>query len=107
MGSFLGGMTFACLVSINLRQEKVSITLRPSSVDQFKTGEGLKVIELNGVTAEAAHMYDPKHSVFYAYKTLLKQWLVAYRIGAANIAAGIAPKTSVIALLRHLKLSLS
>lgn len=80
--------------------------LRVPTIEAFKAGKQIKVIELNGVTAESAHIYDPKHGVLYAYKTLIKQWLIAYRIGADNIAAGLTPKTSVITLLRHLKRSL-
>ena len=81
--------------------------IRVPSYSEFRAGKQIKVLELNGVTAEAAHMYDPKHGVFYAYKTLIKQWEIAYRIGADNIAKGLTPKTGIIALLRHLKLSLS
>ena len=81
--------------------------VRVPNEKEFRAGEKIKVLELNGVTAEAAHMYDPKHGVLYAYKTLIKQWSIAYQIGADNIAKGLTPKTSVVALLRHLKLSLS
>ena len=81
--------------------------IRVPSYDDFRAGKQIKVLELNGVTAEAAHMYDPKHGVLYAYKTLIKQWEIAYRIGANNIATGLTPKTGLFALLRHLKLSLS
>jgi len=81
--------------------------IRVPNTQEFKAGKKIKVLELNGVTAEAAHMYDPKHGVLYAYKTLIKQWAIAYRIGADNIAAGLTPKTGFIELLRHLKLSLN
>jgi pimeloyl-ACP methyl ester carboxylesterase/membrane protein DedA with SNARE-associated domain len=46
------------------------------------------VLELNGVTAEPAHVYDPRHSVLVGWRALLGQWALAYEIGAANRARG-------------------
>lgn len=58
--------------------------------ENLKNGEGIKIIELNGVTSEATHIYDPRHSVFYAWKILAKQWKVAYQIGAQQRSRGHA-----------------
>jgi pimeloyl-ACP methyl ester carboxylesterase/membrane protein DedA with SNARE-associated domain len=65
--------------------------IRAPCVEQFKEGKGFKVIELNGVTSEATHIYDPKNSLFAAYKVLFEQWRVAFEIGARNRARGIRP----------------
>ncbi|MEC8495357.1 MAG: hypothetical protein VXZ39_10560, partial [Planctomycetota bacterium] len=72
--------------------------VRAPSAAHLARGEGLAVIELNGVTSEATHVYDPKHSIFAAYRILFSQWEVAYAIGAANAAAG-APTTSLLGIL--------
>lgn len=64
------------------------------SAEHLARGEGLGVIELNGVTAEATNLYDPKHSIFAAYGILFRQWRLAYEIGAKNAALG-APTASV------------
>lgn len=72
--------------------------VRAPSAAHLARGEGLAVIELNGVTSEATHVYDPKHSIFAAYRILFSQWEVAYAIGAANAAAG-APTTSLPGIL--------
>ena len=56
--------------------------------DLLKQGYGFKVIELNGVTSEATHIYDPRYSIFNAWKVLAKQWKVAYEIGAIQIKQG-------------------
>lgn len=45
-------------------------------------GEGIKVIEVNGVTSESTNIYDPKHSFFFGISTLMKQWKIAYEIGS-------------------------
>lgn len=64
--------------------------LRAASVEAFKSGE-FRVIELNGVSAEATHIYDPAVSLLDAYRTLFAQWRIAFEIGAANRARGFAP----------------
>jgi hypothetical protein len=61
--------------------------LRSDSVDAFQAGQ-FKVIELNGVTSEATSMYDPRHSVWFGWMTLCRQWRLAFEIGAANRRAG-------------------
>lgn len=77
--------------------------IRVPSADDFRAGQNFKVLELNGVTSEATHIYDPQHSAWYAYKTLFQQWRIAYRIGADNINKGLANKTSLLELFQHLK----
>ena len=64
----------------------------------LRAGE-FRVLELNGVTSEAAHVYDPRHSVFHAWRTIARQWSLAYAIGAANARRG-AQVTGGLALLR-------
>jgi hypothetical protein len=49
------------------------------------------VIELNGVIAEATHMYDPTGTIPGALRVLRQQWRVAFEIGAANRARGAVP----------------
>ncbi len=73
--------------------------VRTSDVDAFREGKGFTVLELNGVTSEATHIYDPSHSVFYAYRTLFEQWRIAFEIGKRNMAKG-ASTTSLRALTR-------
>ena len=75
--------------------------LRVPTIEAFKAGENLRVIELNGVTSEATSIYDPKNSIFDAYKILFKQWRIAFEIGAQNRERG-AKTTSLFALARLL-----
>ena len=49
------------------------------------------MIELNGLTSEATHIYDPKNSIFYAWKTLIDQWSIAFDIAEANLKKGLQP----------------
>lgn len=73
--------------------------MRAPSFEHFRRGEGLKVLELNGVTSEATHIYDPANSVVAAWKTLFEQWRLAFEIGAQNRRRGFEP-TGIVALWR-------
>jgi membrane protein DedA with SNARE-associated domain len=64
--------------------------VRAPSVEALQKGE-FQVIELNGVSSEATSMYDPRHSVWHAWRTLRRQWGLAFRIGAENRARGNQP----------------
>ncbi len=65
--------------------------VRAPSHDAFRRGEGLKILELNGVTSEATHIYDPKNSFLDATHLLRRQWTLAFEIGAQNRARGARP----------------
>ena len=79
--------------------------LRGASFDQIRAGR-FKVVELNGVSSEATNVYDPQNSLLSAYRTLFRQWSLAFRIGAANRALGTkppGPAPVARALARHLR----
>ncbi len=71
--------------------------VRTRDVEAFRQGQNFKVVELNGVTSEATHIYEPGSSLVDAYRVLARQWRIAFEIGAANRARGHPPVT-----LRHL-----
>lgn len=77
--------------------------IRSPDIDDLKAGRGFKVIELNGVTSEATHIYDPEVGLFRAYATLFEQWRIAFRIGALNCERGVRPSTfgEIIHLVQH------
>ncbi len=66
--------------------------VRTESAEAFKRGE-FTVIELNGLTSEATSIYDPKHSVWFGWRVLRRQWRLAFQIGEANRARGTRPLT--------------
>ena len=84
--------------------------IRTPSVDDFKQGRNFKIIELNGVTSESTDIYDPKNSVFAAYRALFNQWRIAFEIGAQNRASGVRPESFrglIKSLFAYMKLSKS
>jgi pimeloyl-ACP methyl ester carboxylesterase len=76
--------------------------VRAASCEALARGE-FTVIELNGVTSEPTHIYDPAVTLVEAYRALFEQWSIAFEIGAANARAG-APVTSARTLV-HATLS--
>ena len=62
--------------------------LRVAPPHELGSGRGLAIIELNGMTSEATHIYDPRHGVRFAWRTLCDQWTLAFEIAAANHARG-------------------
>jgi pimeloyl-ACP methyl ester carboxylesterase/membrane protein DedA with SNARE-associated domain len=57
-----------------------------------------RILELNGVTAEESHIYDPSYGVFYAWRTITAQWCKAIDIGRANAKRG-AKVTGLLGLI--------
>jgi membrane protein DedA with SNARE-associated domain/pimeloyl-ACP methyl ester carboxylesterase len=76
--------------------------VRVPSGDDLMAGQGFKILELNGVSSESTDIYDPKNSIFTAWRVLCRQWALAFEIGAANRANGtIVPSWSeLFAVLR-------
>jgi hypothetical protein len=68
-------------------------------LEAFRSGRGFKIIELNGVTSEATHIYHPGTPLMTAYAVLMRQWRIAFEIGAQNQQRGTRP-TSVRALFQ-------
>jgi membrane protein DedA with SNARE-associated domain len=79
--------------------------IRAASVEAFQAGE-LSVIELNGVAGEATHIYDPSVSLIDAYRSLARQWRLAFEIGALNRRNGARVMT-LSQLAEQLKLRYS
>lgn len=73
--------------------------LRAESVEAFQQGRGFKILELNGVGAEATHIYDPVVGIREAYRVMRAQWRMAFEIGAINRTRG-ARVIGPVALLK-------
>ncbi|RMH04922.1 MAG: alpha/beta fold hydrolase [Planctomycetota bacterium] len=55
------------------------------------TPDGFRVLELNGLTSEPTHIYDPDHGAVRAWRDLARCWAEAWAIGRLNVAAGACP----------------
>jgi len=66
------------------------IDLRVPSAAHLQRGEGLQALELNGVTAESAHIYHPGTPLLVGYRAMFRQWALAFSIGKAQALRGAA-----------------
>lgn len=60
------------------------LDIKYNTWDELCEGKNYVVIELNGAGSEPTHIYDPKHSIWFAWKELIRHWNILYRISMAN-----------------------
>ena len=80
--------------------------IRVPSEEDLMEGRGLRIIELNGLTSESTHIYDPRHGLFFAYKALFRQFRIAFEIADRSRVRGVRPDSlrSVVRLVfRYLR----
>jgi hypothetical protein len=63
--------------------------LRCPSLEDLRKGTNIKILEINGVGADPAHIYDPKLSIWQKYRVIFKQWSIMYQIARQNHRKGI------------------
>ncbi len=60
-----------------------------SNWEELERGENFAVVELNGAASEPTHIYDPKHSLFFAWRELAKHITYMYEISVQNHKNGV------------------
>lgn len=63
--------------------------IRFASWEDLRAGKNFVIIELNGAGAEPTHMYDPRHSLFFAVKEIIRHWGIMCRIARINHKLGV------------------
>jgi hypothetical protein len=58
--------------------------LRYNTWEELEEGKNISIIELNGAGSEPTHMYDPKHSIFYAWKEIIRHLNILAKISRIN-----------------------
>ena len=69
------------------------LDIRVPSVEDLYAGKHIKVMELNGVSSEPGHIYDPQYSLIKAYRDLHEHAQILYRIGTTNHKNGVPYKS--------------
>ena len=59
-----------------------------SNFEDLKAGKNFSIIELNGAGSEPTHIYDPKHSLFFAWKEIARHFKLLYNISIINHKKG-------------------
>lgn len=62
--------------------------LKVTSWEDLYEGKNISILELNGLTADAAHIFDPQYRLRDAYFTQVKNCISAFKIAKHNLAKG-------------------
>ncbi len=62
--------------------------IRYNTWEELLQGKNFSIIELNGAGADPTHIYDPNHSIFFAWKEIIRHWVYLYKIAAINHKKG-------------------
>jgi hypothetical protein len=87
------------------------LDLKFTSWEDLLQEKSFSIIEVNGAGSEPTHMYDPGHSLFFAWKEIMRHWRLLYRISLTNAEQRNIPLMStrqgwrmIIAHTRYLKM---
>ncbi len=58
--------------------------------EELEEGKNFSIVELNGAASEPTHIYDPKHSLWFAWKELSRHITYMFEISVANHKRGYA-----------------
>lgn len=64
------------------------LDIRYDNWEDLKRGLKLAIIEVNGAGSEPTHMYDPRHSLFFAWKEIIRHWKLLSQISIDNHRRG-------------------
>jgi hypothetical protein len=59
------------------------LDIRYNTWEELRAGK-FSIIELNGAGSEPAHIYDPKHSIFFAWREIVRHLDILYKISRMN-----------------------
>ncbi|MCO6173903.1 D-alanine--D-alanine ligase [Flavobacterium sp. NRK F10] len=56
--------------------------------EDLENGKNFQIVEINGAISEPTHIYDPKHSIFFGWKELIRHYHYLYLISKDNHKKG-------------------
>ena len=60
------------------------LDVRFNTWEELRSGKNFSIIEINGAGSEPTHIYDPDHSIFFAWKEIIRHWNILLRISLIN-----------------------
>lgn len=66
------------------------LDIKLTHLEDLAKGKNYSVIEVNGAGSEPTHIYDPNHSIFYAWKEICRHWVLLQKISQTNCNKGIS-----------------
>ncbi|MEO8770232.1 MAG: hypothetical protein ABI402_09115 [Ferruginibacter sp.] len=58
--------------------------IRYNTWEELREGKNFSIIELNGAGSEPTHIYDPKNSIFFAWKEIIRHLNILAKISRMN-----------------------
>ena len=65
--------------------------MKVKSIEDLYSGKNIRIMELNGVSSEPGHIYDPKNTLWAAYRDLARHWKIIADISIQQQHRGIMP----------------
>jgi hypothetical protein len=65
--------------------------MKVKSIADLYEGKNIRIMELNGVSSEPGHIYDPKNTLWAAYRDLAQHWKIIADISIQQQRRGIMP----------------
>lgn len=77
--------------------------IKVPSIEDLYAGKNISIMELNGVSAEPAHIYDPEYRLVDAYKDLKEHFDIVFNISMLNRDRGVEfkPLPDFLEELKH------
>jgi hypothetical protein len=60
------------------------LDIRFNTWSDLSKGKNFSIIELNGAGSEPTHIYDPTHSIFFAWREIIRHWKILNQISKLN-----------------------
>ncbi|MEN9569987.1 MAG: hypothetical protein RL172_1218 [Bacteroidota bacterium] len=79
------------------------LDVRYQSWEDLAQGKNFSIIELNGAGSEPTHMYDPRHSVFFAWKEIIRHWNILFKISRLNHSRKNLPYMDIVSGIKMFK----
>ena len=79
------------------------IDLRVPDSEKLRQGKNISIMEINGVSAESGHIYQPGTSLCKAWGVMCRQWSIAFTIAHYNVQHGakVLPLLSILSKVRE------
>ncbi len=65
------------------------LDIRYATFEALSAGRNFSIIEINGAGSEPTHIYDPRHSLFFAWREIIRHWNLLCRISMDNNRNGV------------------
>lgn len=64
------------------------LDIRYNSWSELLEGKNFCIIEVNGAGSEPTHIYDPSHSLFFAWQEIIRHWHILWKVSVLNHKRG-------------------